>query len=220
MCDTHITFNQRKIKKNYRSITGHFPSIKNNKSIAFESKLESFLFLTLEFDDSVHSYQEQPQIEILRNGKVKIYSADCYIQRVENSDKKDVIVEAKYVSELKKKKDELEDKFEAIKIATDELNMDFEIFTDENYSEVELFNLDFLYRYKTNPLNNKYEEIILHKVYELKKIKAKYLVSNITSSISEYSIISNTIWSMVANDKLKTDINNEELSMDSYVELA
>ena len=48
-----ITFIQRKLQKNYRSITGHFPSVKNNKSIAFESKLESELFLSLEFDDDV-----------------------------------------------------------------------------------------------------------------------------------------------------------------------
>lgn len=97
-----ISFNQRKIKKNYRSITGHFPSVKNNKSIAFESKLESFLFLTLEFDDSVVSYQEQPQIEILVNSNPKIYSADCYIKRVKNLKKKNTIVEAKYTSDLKK----------------------------------------------------------------------------------------------------------------------
>ena len=77
---TNITFNQRKVGKNYRSLTGHFPSIKNNKSIAFESKLENSFFLTLEFEDSVSSYQEQPQIEISLNGKKKIYSADCYIK--------------------------------------------------------------------------------------------------------------------------------------------
>ena len=31
-----LQFSKRKIKKNYRSITGHFPSIKNNTSIGFE----------------------------------------------------------------------------------------------------------------------------------------------------------------------------------------
>ena len=38
MKNDHIVFNQRKIKKNYCSITEHFPSVKNNKSIGFESK--------------------------------------------------------------------------------------------------------------------------------------------------------------------------------------
>ena len=52
-----LKFSQRKIKKNYRSITGHFPSIKNNTSIGFESKLEKAHFLALEFDNEVISYQ-------------------------------------------------------------------------------------------------------------------------------------------------------------------
>ena len=54
--DIMISFPQRQIKKNYRSITGHFPSIKNNRSVAYESKLEKAFFLTLEFDDTVESY--------------------------------------------------------------------------------------------------------------------------------------------------------------------
>ena len=81
MKDSVIKFSQRKIKKSYRSITGHFPSIKNNTSLSFESKLEKAHFLSLEFDNEVISYQEQPQVEICINGKDKIYSADCYIKR-------------------------------------------------------------------------------------------------------------------------------------------
>lgn len=219
MSDNHITFSQRKIKKNYRSITGHFPSIKNDRSVAFESKLESSLFLTLEFDDSVYSYQEQPQIEIIINGKALVYSADCYIKRTENTFERDALIEVKYTSELEKNKEQFKDKFEAIKVAANEMNLDFILFTEEEYSEIELFNLDFLYRYKTNPLINKYEEIILNKVIDLKKIKAKDLVISISNSVTEYALVSNTIWSLVANYKLKTDTSAEELSMNSYVEL-
>ena len=84
MKNTTMHFSQRKIKKNYRSITGHFPSIKNNTSIGFESKLEKAHFLSLEFDNEVILYQEQPQIEISFNSEDKIYSADCYIKRSKN----------------------------------------------------------------------------------------------------------------------------------------
>ena len=219
MSDNHITFTQRKIKKNYRSITGHFPSIKNNRSVAFESKLENSLFLTLEFDSSVYSYQEQPQIEITINDKTRTYSADCYIKRSEGSNKKDALIEVKYTSELEKNKEQFEEKFEAIKVVATEMNLDFLVFTEGNYSEVELFNLDFLYRYKTNPLNNEYEELIMNKIGSLKKLKAKDLVLLISNSANDYSLISNTVWSLVANDKLKTDISSEKLSMNSFVEL-
>jgi hypothetical protein len=56
MSSETLSFPQRKILKNYRSVTGHFPSIKNNRSVAFESLLEKTYFLTLEFDNSVKSY--------------------------------------------------------------------------------------------------------------------------------------------------------------------
>lgn len=69
MYDDAITFEQRQIKKNYRSVTGHFPSVKNNKSIGFESSLEKILFLYLEFDNTVETYKEQPRIMIIKNGK-------------------------------------------------------------------------------------------------------------------------------------------------------
>jgi ABC-2 type transport system ATP-binding protein len=72
MKNPDINFSKRQIKKNYRSITGHFPSIKNNTSIGFESKLEKAHFLSLEFDNEVISYQEQPQVEICIEVKRKI----------------------------------------------------------------------------------------------------------------------------------------------------
>lgn len=219
MKNDHIEFNQRKIGKNYRSLTGHFPSIKNDKSIAFESKLENSFFLTLEFDDSVFSYQEQPQIEIFLNGKKKVYSADCYIKKVANSAERDLLVEVKYTSELEKNKEEFRNKFEAIRIAADEMNLDFMIFTEQNFTEIELYNLDFLYRYKTHPQNNKYEEMIMNKMKSIKRIKAKDLLININSSVVENAIISNTIWSLVAKEKLSADIESKVFSMDSYVEV-
>lgn len=68
MNNNPINFTQRKIKKSYRSVTGHIPSIKNKRSVAFESKLEGQYFMTLEFDNDVISYLEQPQIEIIHKG--------------------------------------------------------------------------------------------------------------------------------------------------------
>ena len=144
MEDSLIKFSQRKIKKSYRSITGHFPSIKNNTSIGFESKLEKAHFLSLEFDNEVISYQEQPQVEICINGKDKIYSADCYIKRAKISLKKDSIVEVKYTNEIEKRKDYFEKKFEAAKTSANKLNLDFEIYTEKIHSEIYLDNLDFL----------------------------------------------------------------------------
>lgn len=217
---THpIVFNQRKIKKNYRSVTGYFPSMTNNRSVAFESKLEKSLFLSLEFDNDVISYQEQPQIEVYFNGKNQIYSADCYIKRSTNSAQKDSIVEVKYTSELEKEKEYFEEKFNAVKITTAEINLDFEIYTEINYSEIYLDNLDFLYRYKLNPIDDKYENKILKTLQEYKSISAYDLTQSITTKLQDYALVSNTIWSLVAQEKIKTDLQSEKLTMNSIVEL-
>ncbi|MCT7594867.1 TnsA endonuclease N-terminal domain-containing protein [Aliarcobacter butzleri] len=219
MDNSLIKFPQRKIKKNYRSITGHFPSIKNNTSIGFESKLEKAHFLALEFDNEIISYQEQPQIEIFFNGKTQIYSADCYIKRVKNASKKDSIVEVKYTNEIEKRKDYFEKRFEAATISANKLNLDFEIYTEENDSEIYLDNLDFLYRYKLYPIENKYENQIINLVKKNKKISAFDLANLISQNLTEYGLISNCIWDLVCKEKLKSDLLSAKVTMNSFMEL-
>ena len=220
MNDSIIKFSQRKIKKNYRSITGHFPSIKNNTSIGFESKLEKAHFLSLEFDNEVISYQEQPQVEIYINGKDKIYSADCYIKRAKTSLKKDSIVEVKYTSEIEKKKDYFEKKFEASTISANKLNLDFEVYTEKIHSEIYLDNLDFLYRYKLQPIENKYKDKILKILNKNNKISAFDLANLISKKPIEYGLISNCIWDLVCKEKLKTNLELSKITMNSLVELS
>ncbi|WP_066402751.1 TnsA endonuclease N-terminal domain-containing protein [Aliarcobacter cryaerophilus] len=219
MENSAIKFSQRKIEKNYRSITGHFPSIKNNTSIGFESKLEKANFLALEFDNEVIFYQEQPQIEIFFNGKNQIYSADCYIKRSKNSNKKDSIVEVKYTNEIEKRKEYFENKFEAAKTSTNKLNLDFEIYTEKIHSEIYLDNLDFLYRYKLQPIENKYEDQILKMVNKNHKISAFDLANLISENPIEYGLISNCIWDLVCKEKLKTNLELARITMNSLVEL-
>ncbi|KLE02193.1 TnsA endonuclease N-terminal domain-containing protein [Aliarcobacter butzleri] len=219
MENTTLKFSQRKIKKNYRSITGHFPSIKNDTSIAFESKLEKTHFLALEFDNEVISYQEQPQIEIFFNDKNQIYSADCYIKRVKNSSKKDSIVEVKYTNEIEKRKDYFEKRFESAKVSANKLNLDFEVYTEKNHSEIYLDNLDFLYRYKLYPIENKYENQIIELINKNSKVSAFKLAKLISENPIEYGFISNCIWDLVCKEKLKTNLKLTRISMNSLVEL-
>ncbi|MCT7501634.1 Tn7 transposase TnsA N-terminal domain-containing protein [Aliarcobacter cryaerophilus] len=215
-----LYFSQRKIKKNYRSITGHFPSIKNNTSIGFESKLEKAHFLSLEFDNEVIFYQEQPQIEIFFNGKNQIYSADCYIKRAKNSNKKDSIVEVKYTNEIEKRKEYFEKKFEASTISANKLNLDFEVYTEKIHSEIYLDNLDFLYRYKLQPIENKYKDKILKILNKNNKISAFDLANLISKNPIEYGLISNCIWDLVCKEKLKTNLELAKITMNSLVELS
>lgn len=220
MNNHYLYFSQRKIKKTYRSITGHFPSIKNNTSIGFESKLEKAHFLSLEFDNEVISYQEQPQIEICINGNDKIYSADCYIKRSNNSNKKDSIVEVKYTNEIEKRKEYFEKKFEAATISANKLSLEFEIYTEKIHSEIYLDNLDFLYRYKLQPIENKYKDQILKILNKKNKISAFDLANLVSENPIEYGLISNCIWDLVCKEKLKTNLELSKITMNSLVELS
>lgn len=219
MKNDQIRFTQRKIKKNYRSITGHFPSVKNKTSVAFESKLEKALFLSLEFDNSVLTYHEQPQIEIEFRNKTKTYSADCYIQRIEEGVEKEILVEVKYSSEIEKDQEYFNERFNSIQKAAKKLGVDFEIYTEQNHSQIYLENLDFLYRYKENPLKNQYESQILEVLKENSLLSAYDLALAISSNPIDYALIANSIWDLVVKGKLKTDLEKEALTMKSLVEL-
>lgn len=210
-----LSFPQRKILKSYRSVTGHFPSIKNNRSIAFESLLEKTYFLTLEFDDTVKSYSEQPQITIEHNGKPKTYSADCYVIYHQSSGKKNMIVEAKYESELAKDRDNLMEKFERARVSLQKMDMDFYLFTDATYSEVYIRNLDFLYRYKTFVHNDENDSRILNAVN--KPISASELANSLAKSKTDYFQVANSIWALVANGRLETNLHDQEITMNSIV---
>ncbi len=214
MENASLSFPQRKITKSYRSVTGHFPSVKNNRSVAFESLLEKQLFLTLEFDDTVKSYMEQPQIEVKHGDRLKTYSLDCHIKYTPSS-KKDSIVEAKYVSELQKDKEKLDKKFKLIEPAVIAMGMEFLLFTDEMYSPVYIKNLDFLYRYKTQNVSSEHDALILGYVTEA--VSAYDLANSLSRSKIEYFVLANAIWALVSHGRLKTDLHSEALTMHSFV---
>lgn len=215
MSSETISFPQRKILKNYRSVTGHFPSIKNNRSIAFESLLEKSYFLTLEFDDTVKSYSEQPQITIEQNGKAKIYSADCHVTYHPSASKKDTIVEVKYESELTKDRENLTDKFERARVSLQKMDMNFYLFTDTTYPKVYIHNLDFLYRYKTFTHDLDNDSRILSALH--KPIRASELANSLAKNKFDYIQLANSIWALVANVHLDTNLSDQEITMNSIV---
>lgn len=215
MSSEALSFPQRKIPKNYRSVTGHFPSIKNNRSVGFESLLEKNYFLTLEFDDTVKSYSEQPQITIEYNGKRKIYSADCYVIHHRFSGEKNKIVEVKYDSELAKNPEYFNAKFISTEASLREMNMDFLLFTDTTYPEVYVRNLDFLYRYKIFTPDNDNSTRILNAICG--PISALDLANFLATTKLDYFQVANSIWALVANGYLSTDLMDNEITMNSIV---
>jgi hypothetical protein len=136
----------RKIKKSYISSTGYFKSFKNNKQIAYESILERDFYMTLEFDDEVLSYEEQPlRINYeYKDGISYRYTPDCLVTYYDNTQK---YFEVKYANnirddiELKEKLDFL------IAYFSEQINIELEIVTDEDIDSIYLDNLNFLYNF-------------------------------------------------------------------------
>ena len=63
----------------------------------------------------------------------------------DDSNHRNVIVEAKYTTEIGKNKEYYEKKFNAATITANDMNMDFLIYTELLHSKTYLFNLNFLY---------------------------------------------------------------------------
>jgi hypothetical protein len=158
---------------------------------------------------------EQPQITIEHNGKPKTYSADCYVIYHSSSGKKNMIVEAKYESELAKDRDNLMEKFERARISLQKMDMDFYLFTDETYSEIYIRNLDFLYRYKTFIHSDENDSRIMNAVN--KPISASELANSLAKSKTDYFQLANSIWALVANGYLDTNLYDQEITMNSTV---
>jgi len=148
----------RKIPKNYRSVTGTFASLKNNRNIFYESLLERDFFLTLEFDKTVESYEEQPlQIQYDRYGKKTNYTPDCLVHY--NNGNIPCIVEVKFSDEVKEKKVFFKYKFEQVEDYLANNDMDFKLFTEIDVDEIYLENIKFIYNYSVIRNKSKIEEL-------------------------------------------------------------
>lgn len=212
----------RKIPKNYRSVTGYFPSLVNQRAIAYESSLERDFFLLLEYDDEVLKYEEQPLVINYRlSGANKSYTPDCLIFYKERLSKKPLIAEIKYTSELEEKKYELEEKFDAIRRHVAENDMDFRIFTEKNIRGPYLENLKFLNKFSREPgdLHSHRDTIVRH-IAEWGKVTVRELMNALAADPMKKARVLPVLWYMVRTKTVKTDLtkpldNNSELEVTS-----
>lgn len=82
----------RKPAQHGKNIIGFFPSLKEKRSLAFESLVERDAFCLLDYDLLVTHFEEQPlSISYLFGGKVHVYTPDIWVVRVG----KNILVECK-----------------------------------------------------------------------------------------------------------------------------
>jgi len=127
----------REIPIQTRSKSGYFHSVKNGRSVAYESLLEKKIFLLLEFDENVTSYEEQPL-------KVGGYIPDVLAKR---DGFPPLLIEVKYSREAGSPDERLQKKISELEKFCAEKGWEFKMFTEKEIKEPYFGNISFLYRY-------------------------------------------------------------------------
>lgn len=208
---------KRKAKKTFMSVTGYFPSKKNSRSIFFESMLEKKLFLSLEFDENVLNYLEQPVIiEYSNKNRKTTYCPDCLIYYKNDKSK---LIEVKYSSELIDREDELKIKFEQAKLYANENNLIFDIFTEKSIEPMELKNMEFLYSFAFNIKADEKEKYILKTLKTSQYSTITELLSLLSNNKFEQAKFLPSIWKLVFDNIIDINYKTEQIGMNSIIRL-
>jgi len=196
----------RKPKKNYRSLTGAFYSLKNKKSIFFESKLERDFFLTLEFDTDVISYEEQPmELSYHHNNRTYRYTPDCIVNF---RDLSSTVYEIKYSDELKEKEVFFKHKFTQIDRFLAQEDIAFKIFSELDTEPIVLENMHFIYNYVTITDSLK-SAILFERVKDLHSINYLSLLHKLSNDRYIQAEYIPYIWYLVLINKLQIDFTKK-----------
>ncbi|MCG3706942.1 TnsA endonuclease N-terminal domain-containing protein [Aliarcobacter butzleri] len=208
---------KRKANKTFMSVTGYFPSKKNSRSIFFESMLEKKLFLSLEFDENVLNYLEQPVIiEYTNKNRKTTYCPDCLIN-YKNSKSK--LIEVKYSSELIDREDELKIKFEQAKLYANENNLIFDIFTEKSIEPMKLKNMEFLYSFAFNIKDDEKEKYIIKILKTIEDTTITELLSLLSNNRFEQAKYLPSIWKLVFDNIIDINYKTEQIGMNSTIRL-
>lgn len=206
----------RKIPKNYRSVTGTFPSYKNKCNVSYESLLERDFYLLLEFNTNVKSYEEQPfTINYNRNNRTFKYTPDALVHYFDNS--LPDVYEIKMSSEIKEKKVFFKEKLNRIEEYVVNNDMNFKVFSELNIDSAYLENALFLYRYRS--LNNQILPHNILKVFtDINSISVKGLLNKLADNKFKQAEYLPYIWSLVFHNKLIVNMQ-ERITNSSIVRI-
>lgn len=196
----------RKIKKNYRSVTGMFYSEKNKRHVAYESLLERDFFLLLEFDSSVQEYEEQPvELSYLYGNRKIKYTPDCLVYYNDQL-KPPCIFEIKYSDEIKNKRVFLKQKFDQIEQYLSSNDMRFKLFTELDIRTQLLENIKFLYRFSGITSDKEIMNTIEKTMMQYKGISLSTLLAGLAKTQYEQARYTPYIWNMIYHKQIQMDM--------------
>ena len=203
----------RKIPKTYGSLSGQNASRKLNRAAGFESSLERDLFILLEFNSEVSTYEEQPLIIEYADAaqKRRTYTPDVLIvyrnETVSPFGATHILGEVKYRADLFAKWKELKPKFKAARAFCQKRAWRFQIFTEVEIRTPYLINARFLLPYKQYELEDKPTERLLQKLNSLKISNASQLLDLCTENETERLQTIPHIWHLTATGLIQADLN-------------
>lgn len=208
----------RKIRKNYRNVTGISAATKSVGEAQFESTLERDFLRLLEFSPDVATFEVQPLTLtwVDDSGAERSYTPDALVAFHDSAGLKPWLCEVKYRSDLKENWLELRPKFrQAIRYAR-EKGWRFRLMTEVEIRSPALEAAKFLlpFRRRTIPTNQSAQ--ILALVGTLKETTPDDLLRHIAADPLAQAEWLPAIWKLVAQFQVGADLDSP-LSMSSRI---
>lgn len=198
----------RKILKNYRNVTG-LVSRTNGSMVAFESTLERDYYSLLDWNPHVSAYEEQPvTLEYTDSvGKDRRYTPDVLVHYLDPQ-RKPLLVEIKYHSDLRENWDELSEKLSAAHHFAKEKGWRFRIVTERSIRTPFLKNIKYLKRYRrSSGIDLEVKEILLKHLGDSLSMTPAGLLSFIRGGLIRRESALYTLWQLIASGEVQTDLS-------------
>lgn len=206
----------RKIRKNYRNVTGISSATKALGEAPFESTLERDFLRLLEFSPDVASFEAQPLTLNWRDeaGAKRSYTPDTWVAFHDTSGLKPWLCEVKYRSDLKEQWSELRPKFrQAIRYAR-QRGWRFRLMTEVEIRGPALEAAKFLLTFRRRTIPADQATHVLALVDTLKDTTPGDLLRHIASDPNIQAEWLPAIWHLVAQFQIGADLQSP-LSMSS-----
>jgi hypothetical protein len=212
----------RKIRANYRSVTGLVTDDQSARSTAYESSLERDFIKHLLFNENVLEHEEQPlTIDFTDpSGMRRRYTPDLLV-----SYRKDIamtkgwqplLVEVKYRSDLFQHWAELKPKFRAARAYARERSWNFTVVTERELRTSYLKNITFLLEFRKHPVDKALTQLLLETAAGKSPATPASLLTFISNDAMQKATLLPTLWQLVVKGRIGVDLE-QPLTMSSPI---
>ncbi|MCL5258801.1 MAG: TnsA endonuclease N-terminal domain-containing protein [Firmicutes bacterium] len=198
----------RQIPPNRRSVTGLFPSQKGAKMVPFESALERDLAATLEFSETVASYESQP-VELRyrsRSGRSCRGYPD-FLVTFHAGNGPPMLCDVKYREELFRRWPELKPRLKAARAYAHERGWTYRIKTEVEIRTPFLANARFLLPYTRCTPDPEHALILGDAIRKLQTATPRLLLEACCQDPWNQAQLVPTMWSLVGRRNIGVDLD-------------